>query len=160
MSSGGFSNRYKTPKWQKTAVETYLNSTQLSNKTKQYINNTGGRGFPDVSAQAIDFMVVSDFIPLPVMGTSCAAPTFSGIVSLLNDARYAIGKSTLGFLNPLLYSAVGVASLNDITFGSGGGCFDSSDRDNGFPAVKGWDAVTGVGTPNYPLMKKMVEELP
>ena len=36
---------------------------------------------------------------------------------------------------------------NDITSGSsGGGC---SGIGGGWPAAKGWDAVTGVGTPNY-----------
>lgn len=40
--------------------------------------------------------------------------TFSAIVALLNDYRIANGKSSLGFLNPLLYST-GTAGLNDIT---------------------------------------------
>ena len=159
LSSGGFSNRYARPKWQNSAVQNYLSNSKVSNKTKKYINNTNGRGFPDVSAQAIDFMVVSSFIPMPVMGTSCAAPTFSGIVGLLNDIREMNNKSSLGFLNPLLYSTMGMKSLNDITFGSGGGCFDNSDHDNGFPALKGWDAVTGLGSPNFPKMKEMVMKL-
>ena len=38
-----------------------------------------------------------------VSGTSCASPTFAGVVSLLNDLRISAGKSTLGFLNPLVY---------------------------------------------------------
>ena len=112
------------------------------------------------SAQAIDFMVVASFIPMPVMGTSCSAPTFSGIVGLLNDLRAAANKSSLGFLNPLLYSKAGMASLNDITFGNGGGCYDGEDKDNGFPALVGWDGVTGLGTPNYPLLSKLVKGLP
>ena len=33
---------------------------------------------------------------------SCAAPTVSGIVAMLNDVRLKAGKSTLGFLNPFL----------------------------------------------------------
>ena len=37
-----------------------------------------------------------------VAGTSCAAPTFSGVISLLNDLRLTRGQSSLGFLNPLL----------------------------------------------------------
>ena len=37
-----------------------------------------------------------------VAGTSCASPTFSGIISLLNDLRLSKGQSTLGFLNPFL----------------------------------------------------------
>ena len=158
LSSGGFSNRYKIPTWQAAAVQKYLASSKISNKTRAYINNTHGRGFPDVSAQAIDFLVVVDFIPMPVMGTSCAAPTFSGIVGLLNDARALDGKPPLGFLNPWLYQNA-AAVLNDITFGSGSGCFSNSDNDNGFPAAKGWDAVTGLGTPNYPRMAKAVAAL-
>lgn len=39
-----------------------------------------------------------------VGGTSASSPTFAAIVTLLNDARIASGKSPLGFLNPLLYS--------------------------------------------------------
>ena len=37
--------------------------------------NATGRGFPDLAAQATDFLVVSNFIPEPVDGTSCASPT-------------------------------------------------------------------------------------
>ena len=33
----------------------------------------------------------------------------------------------------------------DITTGASTGC----DFDPGWPAIPGWDAVTGVGTPNY-----------
>ncbi|RYG51395.1 hypothetical protein EON67_03450, partial [archaeon] len=34
-----------------------------------------------------------------VDGTSCSAPTFSGMISLINDRRIAVGKSSLGYLN-------------------------------------------------------------
>ena len=37
-------------------------------------------------------------------GTSAATPTFAGIVSLLNDARAAAGKTPLGNLNQLIYA--------------------------------------------------------
>jgi len=37
----------------------------------------------------------------------------AGLVSLLNDYRIARGRSSLGFLNPFLYSK-GVAGLVDI----------------------------------------------
>ena len=47
----------------------------------------------------------------------------------------------LGFLNPRLYAGVGTAALNDITSGSSAGCNTA-----GFPAAKGWDAVTGFGS--------------
>ena len=51
--------------------------------------------------------------------------------------------SPLGFLNPFLYST-GASALNDITSGDNPGC----DTD-GFPAIPGWDPVTGFGTPNF-----------
>ena len=77
-----------------------------------------------------------------VAGTSCATPTAAGVIALLNDARMQAGKPTLGFLNPWIYKNSG--QWNDIVTGQSGGC--GSD---GWPAASGWDAVTGVGTPNY-----------
>ena len=86
--------------------------------------------------------MVQDGIPLPgVGGTSCASPTFSGIIALLNDARLAAGKSALGFLNPLLYQSVPTfpGAFNDVTEGTNEGC-----TVNGFTAAVGWDPVTYV----------------
>ena len=97
--------------------------------------NATGRGFPDIAAQAIDFIVVMLGIPLPgVSGTSCASPTVSGIFGLLNDIRYAANKPPLGFLNPFIYQ--NSDAFNDIISGSNSGC----NFNAGFPAAKGWDA--------------------
>jgi tripeptidyl-peptidase I len=54
LGSGGFSNRWARPAWQKDAVETHKKTTKLP--TNAF--NATGRGFPDISAQAIDFIVV------------------------------------------------------------------------------------------------------
>merc|ERR1712100_816341 len=89
------------------------------------------------------------------MGTSCASPTAAGIVGLLNDVRLQNGKPTLGFLNPLIYE--NAAAFNDIISGSSSGCGLFS---KGWPATKGWDAVTGLGTPNYEKLAKVVTALP
>merc|ERR1712205_208011 len=124
--------------WQKDAVEAYLSKSGLPAKTKY---NVTGRGFPDISAQAMSFIVVANRIPLPgVSGTSCASPTASGVFGLLNDLRAQVGKSSLGFLNPLIYQHA--EAFNDITSGSNTGCLGIG----GFPAKAGWDAVTGMGT--------------
>jgi tripeptidyl-peptidase-1 len=48
----------------------------------------------------------------------------------------------VGFVNPVLYAHPEV--FNDITQGSNPGC-----GTQGFSAAKGWDPVTGLGTPNY-----------
>ena len=156
LSSGGFSNRYATPAWQASAVAKYLRSEHLPNRS---LFNATGRGFPDIAAQATSFMVVANLIPEPVDGTSCASPTAAGVLGLLNDLRLRNGKPPLGFLNPFLYSKA-AGAFNDITTGMNGGCFLGVHDEPGYAAVPGWDAVTGLGTPNYEKLAKVVLELP
>ena len=79
------------------------------------------QAYPDVSAQSRRFLIYFQGLAGLISGTSAAAPTFAGIVSLLNDANLAAGKPPLGFLNPMLYS-IGVGGLNDITQGNAPGC--------------------------------------
>lgn len=153
LGSGGFSNYWPMPDYQKDAVATYLKQSGLPDSSRGY--NTSGRAYPDISAQASGFFVWAGF-PMPgVAGTSCASPTAAGVFSLLNDLRLQNGKSTLGFLNPLIYKYA--SSFNDITTGSNSGCM--SDGGKGWPATQGWDAVTGVGTPNYEELAKVVADL-
>jgi len=153
ISSGGFSLRWERPSWQKTAVEQYLAILDSDMPDTTRYRNTG-RGFPDIAAQSVNFMVILDAIPYPVSGTSASSPTVAGVVSLLNDIRLHNGQSSLGFLNPFIYGQL-PGALNDIVKGSNPGC----DTD-GFPAKKGWDAVTGLGTPNYEAMAQVMQSLP
>jgi tripeptidyl-peptidase-1 len=148
IASGGFSNRWARPSWQDTAVQKYKQGPRVAALKSRY--NDTGRGFPDISAQAMSFVVVQEHIPLPgVSGTSCASPTAAGVFGLLNDVRKQAGKPPLGFLNPFIYK--NAAGFNDITRGGNTGC--PSTAMQGFPAVAGWDAVTGMGTPNYAALK-------
>merc|ERR1712048_391224 len=151
LSSGGFSNYFATPAWQKEFVQDYLKQPSIPDASEGY--NVSGRGFPDISAQATNFCVTP--FGCGVAGTSCASPTAAGVFGLLNDLRLQNGKSTLGFLNPLLYQ--NAAAFNDITTGAGQGCGFFS---KGWPATKGWDAVTGLGTPDYGKLAKIVASLP
>lgn len=151
LGSGGFSNYWPMPDYQKSAVAAYLKQSGLPPASRGY--NTSGRAYPDIAAQASNFFVWAG-LPMPgVAGTSCASPTAAGIFSLLNDLRLQNGKSTLGFLNPLIYE--NAAAFNDITTGSNSGCFGG----DGWPAKAGWDAATGVGTPNYANLEKVVSAL-
>lgn len=91
---------------------------------------------------------------------SAASPTFAGIVSLLNSARLSEGRKPLGFLNPFIYK-YGYKGLTDIVNGKSTGC-TGTDIYSGLPspfvpnagwsAVRGWDPVTGYGTPNFPVL--------
>jgi len=145
LSSGGFSNRWAQPAWQKAAVAQYFVTGKGKIPPASSGYNISGRAYPDIAAQATDFTVVANRIPNPgVAGTSCATPTASGVIALLNDALLQAGKPVLGFLNPWIYKTA--SQWNDIAKGSSSGC---TGFDDGWPAVAGWDAVTGVGTPNY-----------
>lgn len=139
-SGGGFSNYFSMPDYQKDAVEAYL---QNNNGFPQYTGlfNPSGRAYPDIAAQGVNFSTVYNYSVVPVDGTSCASPTAAGVLALVNDALVAAGKPVLGFLNPWLYSN-GSEAFNDILSGSSAGCSTP-----GFPAQKGWDAVTGWGSP-------------
>jgi len=148
LGSGGFSNYWPMPDYQKAAVAKYLTNTDLPDKKYGY--NTTGRAYPDIAAQASNFFVWAGFPEPGVAGTSCASPTAAGVFSLLNDLRLQNKKPTLGFLNPFIYE--NAAAFNDITTGSnnGGNC------GKGWPAKEGWDAATGVGTPDYAALAKAV----
>ncbi len=104
----------------------------------------GGRAYPDLAAQGQSFAFVWNNTFGTISGTSASTPLTAGIVSLVNDARIAADKSPLGFLNPWLYRT-GHRGLTDIVSGTAVGC-----GVDGFPALKGWDAVTGFGTPVFP----------
>ena len=146
-SGGGFSNYFPTGWYQAGPVLNYVKSLG-----SQYVGlyNPAGRGYPDVAAQGSRYVIRIGGANYLIYGTSASAPTFSSVISLLNDYRISQGQSSLGFLNPLIYSKwLGTPALNDITQGSSAGC-----NTTGFPAEKGWDAVSGAGTPNFVEMQK------
>ncbi|KII89301.1 hypothetical protein PLICRDRAFT_109130 [Plicaturopsis crispa FD-325 SS-3] len=147
FSQGGFSVYFPQPAYQATAVPPFLE--QLGS-TYEGLFNRKGRAVPDVSAQGEGFQVVVGGSVESVGGTSASSPTFAGIVSLLNDFRIANGKKTLGFLNPLLYSS-GLSGFTDILLGNNPGCGTP-----GFNATPGWDAITGLGTPDFVKLKDLI----
>lgn len=160
FSSGGFSNKFARPAYQDAAVSQYLTTTVGSNFSGMF--NASGRAFPDVSTQSVNFRVINAGRDSALRGTSAAAPTFNGVVALLNTARIAAGLPTMGFMNPWLYSTnvSAAAAMNDVTTGTSTGC-NGLTRFNGQPngspvianagwaAAAGWDAVTGLGTPDF-----------
>ncbi|KAJ5308786.1 hypothetical protein N7508_004165 [Penicillium antarcticum] len=170
-SSGGFSNYFSRAWYQNSAVEEYLKH-QVTQETKEYYSKYAdfeGRGFPDVSAHSLypDYQIIAAGKTSATGGTSAAAPTFAGLVGLLNDARLRAGKPVLGFLNPFLYTK-GFKALNDITGGASYGCGGIDPQSDAavpgsliipgahWNATEGWDPVTGLGTPNFQELKKLV----
>ncbi|KAL7945380.1 peptidase S8/S53 domain-containing protein [Trichoderma barbatum] len=163
FSSGGFSNIYPAPEWQKSAIEKYFKenpspykfyNTTLSKDigANGGVFNRGGRGFPDVSA--VGHRVVCTRFDSVFLGggTSAAAPIVAAMLTRINEERLKAGMPTLGFVTPALYANPSV--FNDITVGSSSGCSTT-----GFAAAKGWDPVTGLGTPDYPKLLKYLMSL-
>ncbi|XP_060918305.1 tripeptidyl-peptidase 1 [Labrus mixtus] len=149
ISGGGFSNVFKMPDYQASAVEAYLKTIAATLPPQSYYN-TSGRAYPDLAALSDNYWVVSNRVPIPwVSGTSASTPVVGGMLSLINDQRLLKGLPALGFLNPRLYKLGGQA-LFDVTEGCHLSCLDEKVQGQGFCASPSWDPVTGWGTPNYP----------
>ncbi|KAF8273325.1 peptidase S8/S53 domain-containing protein [Lactarius quietus] len=141
LSGGGFSNYFRRPPYQNEVVPKFL-----EHLGSQYAGmfNAHGRGIPDISAQALNFIYIKFQRLYITSGTSSATRcTAAGVISLLNDYLLSTNRAPLGFLNPLLYGDLRRA-MNDITSGSNPGC-----NTPGFSAIRGWDPVTGLGTPDF-----------
>lgn len=134
FTTSGFSNTFAMPAYQQAVVQTYLSkigslNQGLFNKVSfdlmliyiviYYISNQqSGRATPDIAA-------IGDFVPITsggstflVRGTSLSAPIVASIIALINQERLASGKSVLGFLNPMLYTASVSGTFTDIIQGS------------------------------------------
>ncbi|KAJ7159981.1 family S53 protease-like protein [Mycena crocata] len=117
FTSGGFSDFFPAHDYQKAAIEGFYKT--LPSDFAGTFNRTG-RGFPDVALQAWKFAVFNGGVRDTIGGTSASAPTFAGIIALINDRLIAAGKPVLGFLNPFLYSTASGA-FTDITSGHNSG---------------------------------------
>lgn len=135
-SGGGFSQFYQTPSYQRN----------LPTSVQQIMKNR--RGVPDVAAAADPYTGLAFYQTgswYVAGGTSASAPVWAGIVAIANQ----MAGRPLGFMNPALYKLAGSSTytqdFHDITVG------DNSNRSagvKGYPAVRGWDPDTGLGTPN------------
>jgi tripeptidyl-peptidase-1 len=142
-SGGGFSNYFSMPSYQESAVSTYLKDYPPAYPSNIW-NSTGvSRAYPDISANGANYVVADDGNFTLVYGTSASAPVVGAILTMINDARIAVGKNPIGFINPFIYE--NAWAFNDITNGTNPGCGTL-----GFNTSQGWDPVTGLGTPNFP----------
>lgn len=158
-SGGGFSRLFSAPFYQAEATHAYLNQREnkahLLNLSSSGYFNTQGRGYPDVSVIAANYLAVVDGAFHLVFGTSGSTPVFASMIAKINDARLHAGKRPVGFLNPVLY-AYHEEITRDITTGTNSGC----GVEKAFPAEKGWDAATGLGTPDYAKLAELYLRLP
>ena len=127
-TGGGVSSYFPLPSYQ-TGSAVPASSTSSSFK---------GRGVPDVAGLAdpeTGYVTFVDGQWGVVGGTSAVAPLWAGLISLLNEKL----GTPVGFFNPTLYSTVAQhKALHDIVSGTNGA----------YHAGPGWDACTGLGTPD------------
>jgi len=156
-SGGGFSTVFPIPTYQSSALNDYFNNTQLP---PENMWNKKGRGYPDVSMLGHNYFIIVGGQLYQVSGTSCSTPVTAGILSLINDARISAGKSSLGFVNPALYSLASSKGLfNDVTCGLNNCCAGQPPTTccpYGFYAGIGWDATTGFGSLNFPVLLSLL----
>lgn len=152
-SGGGFSKIFRRPVY------------QILDRA-----GSGGRGVPDISysgdvnnglliawSQGVPANVGDIFI---FGGTSAGSPQWAAIIALADQA----GHHRLGFLNPILY-AVAATPLykfvfHDVTTGNNSVTLSDANGNPlpiaGFNAGKGWDAVTGLGSPDVAHLIKVI----
>jgi kumamolisin len=103
---------------------------------------------PDVAGDAdpqTGYQIVLAGKELVIGGTSAVAPLWAGLIALINQQLAKNGSGPAGLLNTMLYQLpAGSKALRDITEGS-----NDIDGDLGvYSAGAGWDACTGLGTPD------------
>ncbi|MFE0516194.1 protease pro-enzyme activation domain-containing protein, partial [Streptomyces sp. NPDC058964] len=167
-AGGGTSKTVPQPYYQKGVVPKSLATAN---------NAAGNRVVPDIAAIAdpnTGFLVgqtqtfpdgSEQYSEYRIGGTSLAAPVIAAVQALAQEAR---GGKAIGFANPSIYAKYGTKAYHDVTdnpTGSGLAVarvdfvngYDAADglatsvrslgKDSSLSAVKGYDDVTGVGTP-------------
>ncbi len=126
-TGGGVSDVFPRPPWQGTAGVP--------------AKPGGGRGVPDVAANAdpqTGYQVLVDGARLVYGGTSAVAPLWAALIARLAQATGA----PFGLLASRLYAGTSAGQ-------AAAGFHDVTSGDNGsFTAGPGWDACTGLGSPD------------
>src|SRR5260221_1493256 len=130
-TGGGVSDFFPLPTWQANA------GVPPSANPDHHV----GRGVPDVAGDAdpqTGYNVYVDGQSVVFGGTSAVAPLWAGLIALMNQQR----GQPVGYLNPKLYQnyqkLIQAQALRDVTSGDNGA----------YSAGPGWDACSGVGTPD------------
>ncbi len=161
-SGGGYSILFSKPTYQNTLPP---GSTYVGSSVGAPPPNSNMRGVPDIAYQASATTGVLVYITLPpdgtsgllcgstpcstgwyvVGGTSASSPQWAGLIAIADQ----MAGRNLGYINPALYAIANdpakyAADFFDVTTN----CNQTTSSIPGYCASKGWDAVTGLGTPN------------
>ncbi|HVT80912.1 MAG TPA: pre-peptidase C-terminal domain-containing protein [Phycisphaerae bacterium] len=129
-SGGGISTVQTQPAYQHGVV------TQSA--TKRALPDVAFDADPNSGVAVIDSYDFGNSTPVPIGGTSLAAPMWAGVIAIADQGRALSGLGTLDGATqtlPAIY-ALPSADFHDVTTGN-----------NGYAAGAGFDLVTGRGTP-------------
>jgi subtilase family serine protease len=161
-SGGGYSIYFSRPDFQATLP---AGSSYVGSSVGAPGPNSNMRGVPDVAFQASSGTGPLVYMSEPattssgtgcggaspcsvgwyvVGGTSCSAPQWAGLIAIADQ----MAGSDLGYINPALYKIASdpakyAVDFFDVTLGN-----NQTTSIPGYPASMGWDAVTGLGTPD------------
>ncbi len=162
FAGGGYSILFPRPDFQATLP---AGSSYVGSSVGAPGPNAEMRGVPDVAFQASSGTGPLVYMTEPattasgtgcgganpcsvgwyvVGGTSCSAPQWAGLIAIADQ----MAGSDLGYINPALYKVAAdptkyATDFFDVTIGN-----NQTTSIPGYPASTGWDAVTGLGTPN------------
>lgn len=162
-SDGGYSILFARPAFQSTLPP---GSSYVGTSVGAPGPNSNMRGVPDVAFQASSGTGTLVYMTEPgttssgtgcggadpcssgwyvVGGTSCSSPQWAGLIAIADQ----IAGSDLGYINPALYQIAAdpakyANDFFDVTIGNN----QTTASIPGYSASTGWDAVTGLGTPN------------
>ena len=135
---GGVSSVFPLPTWQ-DGLGVTLTSGGATALTMRGVPDVGGDADPETG-----YDVRIDGTNTVIGGTSAVAPLWAGLIARINAAK----GGPIGFINPLLYPPP--STLNDITSGNNGS----------YAASSGWDACTGLGSPDGAKVAALLEQAP
>ena len=136
-TGGGVSARYPVASYQ---------SGHGVEVPKRIGTGMSGRGLPDIAGNAS----ANSGYPLylagqssgPIGGTGAVAPLYAGLVAVISGNL----GFPVGFMNDTLYT-IGACALSEVS-GPPGPANNSFNGTTGYPASKGWNACTGLGSVN------------
>ncbi len=143
---GGVSGAFPLP--------AYQNSAKVPKAPKP--KGFKGRGVPDVTGDGdpdTGYNILVDGQKVQEGGTSAVAPLWAALIATINQKL----KGRVGFINPQLYALpAGSGAFNDITVG-GNRVTYGSHKNVGYDAGPGWDAASGLGSPNGSILAGLLK---
>lgn len=143
---GGVSGAFPLPPYQKgVSVPLSLNPVGFK-----------GRGVPDVCGAgdpATGYNVRVDGDEFSLGGTSAVAPLWAGLIARINQKL----GGRVGFINPQIYSLLpDSGAFNDVDAGDNRCSFKKFHK-IGYDASAGWDACSGLGSPNGTILGQLLK---